>query len=692
MNNYPIPKPYVLIVDDIPANLLALEKVLRKLDLSIIRASSGNEALTLTLSYDFALIILDVQMPGMDGFEVAELLKYEEKTAYIPIIFVTAIDRETTKEMIGYDKGAVDFIFKPLNEHILRSKVKIFLEIYQMKTGLEHIVDERTHELIQANKILTLEIKKNIEAQEVISESEKRFRSLISNIHGAVYRSYLNKDLWITSFVSDNIKTMSGYPATDFIQNNIRTLNSIIHDDDKKHVFSTIFKNEEQNEPYELEYRILNANNQIRWVFEKGQVVVNKNHQISHIDGFIVDVTEVKEKEEQLRQTQKMDTIGTLAGGLAHDFNNVLGGIIGTLSLMRFKLGKDHDISKNALNKYLGTMEESGKRAKNMVHQLLTLSRKQEVSLAPTDINKIIKYVIKVCKSSLDKSVRIKTKFFDKTAMTYADSNQIEQVLLNICVNAAHAMTIMKEEKEKKGGSLSVSIKSFNADALFCNIHSGAKEQLYWVIAIKDTGVGIPQAVLKNIFNPFFTTKKQGEGTGLGLSMVYSIIQQHQGIITVSTPPEGGTCFEVYLPQIKVEETSEEQQIDKESEIAEGDGLVLIIDDEEIMLSIAQEILEACGYNVLLASTGKDGVRLFEENTDKIKIVLLDMAMPKMSGEEVYLALKEKKKDLKVLIASGFKQDQRVERIMQLGVNGYIQKPYTIEELAQTVNKIIHSK
>lgn len=229
----------------------------------------------------------------------------------------------------------------------------------------------------------------------------------------------------------------------------------------------------------------------------------------------IDNITELEKKEAQLRQAQKMETVGTLAGGLAHDFNNVLSGIFGTISIIKHKIENNNLINNDKLIDYLNIIEDSSVRAKDMTHQLLTLSRQQELNLSPADCNYIVKNIIKICQNSFDKSIKIETREYPEPAVIFADASQIEQVLLNLCVNASHAMTSMRDETEKWGGTLTVSVDSTYGDTHFINTHPETESRLYHVITVEDTGVGMDSTTISNIFTPFFTTKKKERGPAL---------------------------------------------------------------------------------------------------------------------------------------------------------------------------------
>jgi len=400
------------------------------------------------------------------------------------------------------------------------------------------------------------------------------------------------------------------------------------------------------------------------------------------------DITEIEMKDAELRQAQKMETIGTLAGGLAHDFNNVLGGVIGTLSIIRFKMDRGKAIGEKEFKSYIDTMIGSSERAADMVHQLLTLSRKQELSFAPVDLNNTIKHVVKICHNTFDKSIEIDPQFVEKAAYVNADPTQIEQVLLNLCVNASHAMTIMREKGERMGGVLTISLDTIEADQYFCSTHSEAGVGVYWVLSVNDTGIGMDTKTAAKIFDPFFTTKDKGKGTGLGLAMVYNIVKQHHGFIDIYSEKGIGSTFAVYLPILEKEPLKEEVQLARQKDY-KGSGTILIVDDEALMRNLATVILSECGYSVITASDGEDGVEKFREHRDKISAVVLDLIMPKKSGDEAFREMKKIQRDVKVLLTSGFKTERRVKIVMDEGAFGFVQKPYTYEKLAKNIYDMV---
>lgn len=433
--------------------------------------------------------------------------------------------------------------------------------------------------------------------------------------------------------------------------------------------------------------------NRIQFSFSKEKYYRVTLYPLVASEGMIMmmdDVTELEKKEMQLRQVQKMETVGTLAGGLAHDFNNVLGGITGAMSLINFKIHRGVKIPQDELASQLDIIEKSTDRAAGVVQKLLTLSRSNAVLFSEVDLNLVIKDTLAIIENSMDKSIEINCHYFEEEAKAIADGDQIGQVLLNLLINAGHAMTIMKGKQEIWGGVINVSLEFLKIGEYFKKQYSKATHNEYWVITVADSGVGMNNETVKKIFDPFFTTKEKEKGTGLGLAMSYNIIEQHEGFIDIYSESGVGSTFKVFLPVLKHKTLLDEKIEGKR--YYEGTGLLLIVDDDSQIRSVATEILEECGYEIIIAKDGIEALEKFSERIDEIKLVLLDLVMPKLDGKHTFIRLKEMKDGVKVLLSSGFQQDSRVKEILDLGVAGFIQKPYTFTKLSEAVYKIIESK
>ncbi|HBD92899.1 MAG: hypothetical protein A2015_13590 [Spirochaetes bacterium GWF1_31_7] len=393
------------------------------------------------------------------------------------------------------------------------------------------------------------------------------------------------------------------------------------------------------------------------------------------------NITEMVMKDEQLIQTLKMESVRDLAGGIAHDFNNILGGILGSVFLAKMEI-PDNEPS---LLDNLDTIEQASKRATELVKQLLSISGKHSMKQRPVDLNNAIENIYKLSLNSFDKSISITFKpYTTPHPVIFGDVALIEQVILNIAINSCHAMTIMRDSSTKWGGQLTFSIEKEDYNEKIELLFPDSNSTDYWVISINDTGEGINKEDIPRIYDPFFTTKKKDKGSGLGLSIVYNIIKQHKGFISVDSTLGVGTTFKIYFP-VYNDESIPDYFITDEVEVLKGNGTILVIEDEEIMRKVVREMLMKCGYEVILANDGLEGIEIFKKNPDKIRVVLLDMIMPKISGKETYKDLKGIKPDVKVILTSGFQLDERVEQTLQMGADEFIQKPYFFKELSEKV-------
>ena len=393
--------------------------------------------------------------------------------------------------------------------------------------------------------------------------------------------------------------------------------------------------------------------------------------------GLVVNLKDISEQiklESQLQQAQKMEAVGTLAGGIAHDFNNLLMAIQGRASIMLMKKDSSHpDI------RHLKGIEDNVESAADLTKQLLGFARGGKYEVKPTDLNEVVKKQNRMF-GRTKKEITIRGKYEENLWSVEVDRGQIEQVLLNLYVNAWQAMP--------GGGDLYLETKDVTLDET--DIKPFAVEPGGYVkISVTDTGVGMDKATREKIFEPFFTTKEMGRGTGLGLASAYGIIKNHGGFINVYSEKGHGTTFNVYLP------ASEKKIIEEKKPAGDtlrGTETVLFVDDEDMIIEVAEELFEELGYKVLTTGSGREAIETYEKNKERIDMVLLDMVMPDMSGGETYDKLKEINPDVKVLLASGYSMNGTATEIMDRGCNGFIQKPFKMKELSQKLREILDGK
>jgi two-component system cell cycle sensor histidine kinase/response regulator CckA len=383
------------------------------------------------------------------------------------------------------------------------------------------------------------------------------------------------------------------------------------------------------------------------------------------------DLSERKELENQLRQAQKMEAIGTLAGGIAHDFNNLLTGIQGNVSLMLM----DMDSTRPRYER-LKNIEKQVQSAARLTSHLLGYARKGKHEVKPVDLNRLVDDTSETF-GRTKKQIAVHREFAEDLSAIEADQGQIEQVLWNLFVNAADAMP--------GGGDLTLKTVNVPDREMKGKVYD-AKPGNYVRLTVTDTGTGMDKETMERIFDPFFTTKEVGRGTGLGLASAYGIIRAHAGYIDVESKKGHGTTFSIYLP---ASEKRVEKSIKTAVDVMKGTGTVLLVDDEEVILEVGQDLLEAMGYRVLTARDGKEAVEVYRKNRDVIDIVVLDMVMPTMDGGSAYDRMKEINPDVRVLLSSGYSIDGEATEIMARGCDGFIQKPFNIKGLSKKIREIL---
>jgi len=504
------------------------------------------------------------------------------------------------------------------------------------------------------------------QAEEALRVSEEKYRLVVENANDAIFIvqdgmiKFPNHRL--LNFVGYTDQEIAGVPFSSFI-----------HPEDKDMVLDRHqrrLRGEDAPSTYSL--RIISKAGETLWV-EAGTVLIDWEGRTAVLT-FLRDITVQKKLEEQLLQARKMEAIGTLAGGIAHDFNNLLTGILGYTYLMLMKTEKSHPFYEK-----LKIIEQQVVSGSELTKQLLGFARGGKYDVRPVNANDLIIKTSEIF-GRTKKEITIHRKLQEDLYAIEADRGQIEQVLLNLYVNAWQAMPAGGELYLESGNTILDEQESrpFNSNP-----------GRYVKISVTDTGLGMDSETRKRIFEPFFSTKGMGKGTGLGLASAYGIIKNHGGIINVYSEKGHGTTFTIYLPA-SVKEAVEIKSA--EGSLLTGDETIMIVDDEPINITVVKDLLETLGYKILTAQSGKEAIELYREHSKDIQLVILDMIMPEMNGKETLSRLMETDKEVRVLLSSGYSINGEAAKILDMGCKGFIQKPLMIEELSRKIRDALDSK
>ena len=541
--------------------------------------------------------------------------------------------------------------------------------------------DEATRaDMAVALQKLQKEVQERVRAEKALRESESRFRTLYkeSTQREQLYESLLKSTPDAVAIYNLNGKATYINPTFTqifgFTMKDVKEKRIPFVPESEKDKTEAGYEQVLQGESLSgFETRRLTKDGRILDIILSSSCFYDHEGNATGIIVIFRDVTETKKTEKQLQQAQRMEAIGTLAGGIAHDFNNLLMGIQGHTSLTLMDMDSSHPHFT-----HLKGIEDHVESAADLTKQLLAFAIGGKYEVKPTDLKELVNKSSEMF-GRTKKEITIHKKSQKDIWTVEADQNQIEQVLLNIYVNAWQSMP--------GGGEVHLEIENVTLDEGFVKPYD-LKPGRYVKISVADTGVGMDKATQARIFDPFFTTKEMGRGTGLGLASAYGIIKNHGGIINVHSEKGRGATFNMFLPASGKKVTKGRGSTE---EIVRGSETILLVDDEDIIIDVGQEILKTIGYKVLTAKSGNAAVELYKANHNEIDMVILDMIMPDMDGGETYDRLREINPDIKVLLSSGYSIDGLASEIMLRGCNGFIQKPFNMKDLSQTIRAIFSS-
>ncbi|MGD8611762.1 MAG: PAS domain S-box protein [Desulfobacterales bacterium] len=510
-----------------------------------------------------------------------------------------------------------------------------------------------------------------------LQESEARYRQLLNHAPSGIYEIDLTNGKFVS--VNDVMCEYTGYTRYELLT--MDALDILTEEGRKKYTerINKVLKG--QKVTASVEYKLKTKHGRELWALLNMNFLQDTEGRPVRVLVVAHDITEQKQAQEekknleyQLQQAQKMEAIGTLAGGIAHDFNNILSVIIGYTELILMNAHIDTEVRQN-----LKEIFNASKHARDMVKQILAFSRQNKQERKPIQVAHIVKEALKMLRASLPSTISIQQNIEKNTGIIEADPTQIHQVLMNLCTNAAHAI-------DEKDGVLEISLANVDLDhpaaTEFPDLYPGS----FLKLSVSDTGNGIAPEALPHIFNPYFTTKEKGEGTGLGLAVVQGIIKSLNGAITVDSKVGEGSTFNVYLPTIK-RELAEEEEMPKP--LPMGYERILLVDDEQPLVEIGKQMLERLGYRVDTRTSSIEALNLFKANPDRFDLVITDIVMPNMSGDKLADEMMGIRPDIPIVLCTGYSEKFTRQHASDMGIECFLMKPLVMQDLAGTVRRAL---
>lgn len=626
----------ILIVEDSEDDLLLLLRELRRGGYTpdYVRVETAADMQTALEHQNWDIVIADYTLPRFSAPEALQVLQLQHQD--LPFIIVSGTIGEETA-VAAMRAGAHDYL---------------------LKDNLTRLVPAVERELREAK-----ERQKRLEAEQALRESEERFRQLAENITESVFWMSDPKELEML-YVSPAYERIWGRTCESLYANFMEWIDAI-HPEDRQRIHTSFFEHSLLGN-YDQEYRIIRPDGSIRWIRDRGFPIKDRTGVPYRVVGLAEDITERKLTEAVLRRTERLESLGTLTSGIAHDLNNVLTPILGIVQLLPLKVANMDESTQGLLQ----ILQDSTRRGADLVKQILSFTRGIESKPTNTQVSYLLLEIQKIIHQAFPKNIELSLELPQDLWTIEADSTMLHQVFMNLCVNARDAMP--------EGGKLSITAENFTVDESYARMHLEAQVGAYLTIAIADTGTGIPPEILDRIFDPFFTTKEIGKGTGLGLSTVLGIVNSHHGWIDVESSLGKSTQFKVYLPATDTSVT----ELSLDTALPSGQGeLILVVDDEVAIQEITKATLEVHGYRAMTASDGIEAIALYAEHKQEIGVVLMDMMMPSLDSATIIRTLYKLNPQVQIIAMSGLATNEAVQRTMSEGVKAFLAKPFTAVEL-----------
>jgi PAS domain S-box-containing protein len=654
----------VLLVDDDERNLLALQTVLEDLG-KVVLARSGEEALRHLLKGEFAVILLDVYMPGMDGYETAQIIRNREQTKGIPIVFLSAVNKEAEHLMRGYSMGAVDYVFKPVDPVILRSKVTVFVDLFEKSKEIEA---NARHEQALLDATLRANAER-LRAEQELRRAEQRQAAIIQSLPMVLYLEPFESHPRRPNYVSGDLRAVTGFSHDEVLEEPNLWVDRL-HPEDRDRVIAAIEARRTSGRS-SVEYRWRCADGKYKHFMDQAVLLRDGDGHPVEFAGTLTDISEQRLLESQLMQAQKMDAIGKLTGGIAHDFNNLLAAVIGGLGLLekRVALGEEQ-------RRILSMTRRAAEQGSDLVRRLLAFARRQKLEPRPVSIRALEDAVSDLLTHTLGGLVHIDWQIERGVWDAFADRAQLELAIVNLIINARDAMP--------GGGTVTVTAGKRKVEA---GGESGLERGDYVRIAVCDTGTGIPPDLIERVMDPFFTTKEMGKGSGLGLSMVYGFARQSNGVFLIESALGSGTTAELWLPRAPASAAPGKPQAPeaKKPRKAVRPLAILLVDDHAQVRSTTAAVLEDLGHRVIEAADGAQALRVLRDNCD-FDLLISDYAMPHLSGTDFLRKAHGLCPEVPALIVTGYAEAEAISDRPD-GVE-ILQKPFTRDALEGAIETL----
>jgi signal transduction histidine kinase/DNA-binding response OmpR family regulator len=611
------------------------------------------------------VILLDVLMPGMDGYETATLIRSREQSRRTPIIFLSAINKDESHLLQGYDAGAVDYVFKPFDTLVLRSKVSVFVDLYE-KT--REVQDKAAREQSLLEAALKAQAEK-FEAEAALRASKERQEAILRALP-VVFHSRGIDAPYPALFVSDSVGTLTGFPADRFTS--VPEFGSSrIHPEDRALV-EAAHAEAAIHGVYTCEYRWQAADGSWKVFLDQGVLAPPEEGRPRALFGTLLDVTERRQLEEQLAQARKMETVGQLTGGIAHDFNNLLASVLSGLALLERRARLP-----DSVRPILDMTRHAAQQGAELIDRMLAFSRRQQLRPAAVPIRALAEVLNGLLSPVLGGLVRLDWRISEGAWPAHADRGQLELALMNLIINARDAMP--------HGGTIKLTAKNAQADG--SDLATGD----YVVLAVEDSGTGMPPDVLARVLEPFFTTKEVGKGTGLGLSMAYGFARQSGGTLRIESEQGRGTRVELWLPRSRETSATDASGEPAVAEIAPhpvrwgAEPELLLVDDSATLRELTATTLREQGFKVITAAGGAEALNMIEREPNRFDLIITDFAMPLVSGLDVVRFARNLRPEWPAVIVSGYADASAIEGRPSDVV--LLKKPFPPEALIEAIRR-----